>query len=94
MFRVGTLGSMINLRGYMTQSLESMAVADWAWLWAPRQAQQAQDAQVVFPADDAACRRALLVGNLHPAVNTDQVRESHPVHPAHNTVDKQEWRQY
>lgn len=29
---------------------------------------------MVFPADDATCRRALLVGNLHPAVNTDQAR--------------------
>ena len=31
---------------------------------------------MIFPADDATCRRALLVGNLHPAVNTDQVRRS------------------
>ena len=29
---------------------------------------------MVFPADDATCRRMLLIGNLHPAVNTDQVR--------------------
>ena len=36
------------------------------------QAQQAQDAQVAFPADESVCKRALLVGNLNPAVNTDQ----------------------
>ncbi|KAK9836951.1 hypothetical protein WJX81_002189 [Elliptochloris bilobata] len=38
-------------------------------------AQQAQDAQVVFPADDSTCKRALLVGNLNPAVNTDQLKQ-------------------
>jgi len=38
------------------------------------QAQQAQEARITFPADDSVCRRALLVGNLNPAVNTDQAR--------------------